>query len=102
MVRGSDEGGSAANFVETEQIVEVDAGKPNQRQWTSFLQVIPSEGLNPNFYLVSRLYSIALVSKAQLEMAASTVYASSRRSTRYVHSAYDGFETTLWWIACDR
>ncbi|KAI6183254.1 SAC domain-containing protein [Aphelenchoides bicaudatus] len=38
MVRGSDEKGSVANFVETEQIVELDNGTPESRRWTSFLQ----------------------------------------------------------------
>lgn len=39
MVRGTDVNGSAANFVETEQIVELDDGMPESRRWTSFLQV---------------------------------------------------------------
>lgn len=39
MVRGSDINGSTANFVETEQIVELDNGTPESRRWTSFLQV---------------------------------------------------------------
>ena len=39
MVRGIDVNGSAANFVETEQIVELDNGSPETRRWTSFLQV---------------------------------------------------------------
>lgn len=39
IVRGSDVNGSVANFVETEQIVELDSGTAESRRWTSFLQV---------------------------------------------------------------
>lgn len=54
MVRGTDVNGSAANFVETEQIVELEDGTPNSRRWTSFLQVInifnSSSFSKKNFY----------------------------------------------------
>ncbi|KAI6195468.1 SAC domain-containing protein [Aphelenchoides besseyi] len=37
-VRGTSPDGAAANFVETEQIVEVDDGTRESRRWTAFLQ----------------------------------------------------------------
>ncbi|KAI6230167.1 SAC domain-containing protein [Aphelenchoides fujianensis] len=39
MTRGTDHQGAVANFVETEQIVEVDDGSRDSRRWTAFLQV---------------------------------------------------------------
>ena len=84
MVRGSDTNGAAANFVETEQIVEVDDGTCESRRWTAFLQVgeLASDGggvLTP-LLAVARLDSSLVVAEAEppLDAAAGKIASSVR------------------------
>jgi hypothetical protein len=77
-VRGSDVNGSVANFVETEQIVELDNGTLESRRWTSFLQVRTDVISISYSFLVSRLNPIVVVTETKFEVAATAVYAPPR------------------------